>query len=140
MERKLKLTKFLATENEFQPTKFYTSNFISDQKFSNSLFSNVICYFKAGDFKDYSTFFLDFLYRIFRVVCLLINLTMNSYRYAFTKNRKPTITKLDGSTSGLGQRKGMTDMDIKEINSFYGCTTTPTQPPTQPPAPNGGIL
>ncbi len=39
---------------------------------------------------------------------------------AFSKNEKPTITKKDGSsTKGMGQRKGLSDGDVKAINSLY---------------------
>jgi hypothetical protein len=38
---------------------------------------------------------------------------------AFSKNGKPTITKLDGTTDGLGNRQALSEMDIAGIEILY---------------------
>jgi len=54
---------------------------------------------------------------------------------AFSKNGLPTITRLDGTTNGLGQRAGLSSIDIKQINSHYECSNKPTPKPTSKPQP-----
>lgn len=39
--------------------------------------------------------------------------------YAFSKNGKPTMTKLDGSVEGFGSRTGLSPKDVKAINQLY---------------------
>uniref|UniRef100_A0A914VKP1 Metalloendopeptidase n=1 Tax=Plectus sambesii TaxID=2011161 RepID=A0A914VKP1_9BILA len=41
---------------------------------------------------------------------------------AFSRDESvPTITKIDGSTVGFGQRRGFSDTDLYEINKLYNC-------------------
>jgi hypothetical protein len=39
----------------------------------------------------------------------------------FTSNGKITISVLDGSIAGMGQRKGLSKIDKIEVERFYGC-------------------
>lgn len=52
---------------------------------------------------------------------------MHYNAYAFSKNNKPTITRLssDGGKCKLGQREGFSDTDIRKINTLYSCTGYP---------------
>uniref|UniRef100_A0A914UNM9 Metalloendopeptidase n=1 Tax=Plectus sambesii TaxID=2011161 RepID=A0A914UNM9_9BILA len=44
---------------------------------------------------------------------------------AFSRDESsPTITKIDGSTSGFGQRRGFSEIDLLEINKLYNCPNT----------------
>jgi len=40
---------------------------------------------------------------------------------AFTANKKPTIVAKDDPTRKLGQRKGLSALDILKLNKLYGC-------------------
>ena len=47
---------------------------------------------------------------------------MHYNKYAFSRNRRPTITALDSNFTGrLGQREGLSPIDIKQANLLYGC-------------------
>nr|QNH72407.1 toxin candidate TRINITY_DN8389_c0_g2_i1 [Ceriantheomorphe brasiliensis] len=52
--------------------------------------------------------------------------------YAFSSNRRPTITKLNGGTTGLGQRNGLSAGDVTQARMMYcgGTGPGPTQAPT----------
>ena len=45
---------------------------------------------------------------------------------AFTSNGQPTIIAKRNITSTLGQRVGMSPIDISEVQRYYGCLTAPT--------------
>ena len=49
---------------------------------------------------------------------------------AFSKNGRATIQPLK-SNKILGQRSGMTNMDIQKLNKLYGCGTKIPNPPTE---------
>lgn len=65
---------------------------------------------------------------------------MHYRKYAFTGNGFPTIVPKDRNAA-IGQRKGLSKIDIKKINKFYNCssyttastTTKATAKPTDPP-------
>ena len=45
--------------------------------------------------------------------------------YAFAKNRsKPTIVKVKNTGGPIGQRKGFSSTDLKQINLLYDCQST----------------
>lgn len=62
---------------------------------------------------------------------------MHYGKNAFATNRnQPTITpKQSGVT--LGQRSGLSNIDLAKLNAMYKCGTTPTttMPTTKPPTP-----
>ena len=49
---------------------------------------------------------------------------------AFTKNGKPTIQSLK-SYKKLGQRDGLSQLDIQKLNKLYSCGDKITKPPTE---------
>ena len=49
---------------------------------------------------------------------------------AFTKNGKPTIQSLK-SYKRLGQRDGLSQLDIQKLNKLYSCGDKITKPPTE---------
>jgi len=46
---------------------------------------------------------------------------MHYGRYAFSKNRWPTITPVPNPSVKIGQRRGMSETDILRINRLYNC-------------------
>ena len=46
---------------------------------------------------------------------------MHYGKSSFSKNGKPTIQAVKNASRSLGQRKGFTSMDIREINALYDC-------------------
>ena len=60
------------------------------------------------------------------------------YSFAFSKNGEKTIESLSDSNQELGQRNGLSEIDIKQLNKLYKCkyvtilivmkTTTLNQP------------
>ncbi|KAG5849135.1 hypothetical protein ANANG_G00106790 [Anguilla anguilla] len=46
---------------------------------------------------------------------------MHYGRYAFSKNREPTIIPIPNSNVEIGRRKQMSRLDILRINKLYGC-------------------
>ncbi|XP_076106976.1 uncharacterized protein LOC143075454 isoform X1 [Mytilus galloprovincialis] len=69
---------------------------------------------------------------------------MHYSKYSFSKNGNPTIQPIRNTNAEIGQRDGLSDLDIKRINTLYRCdisipdqflptTSKPTLPPqTQP--------
>ena len=49
--------------------------------------------------------------------------------YAFSKNGQPTILYKADNSKLLGQRKGLSDIDVRQLNKYYKCTVTATQQP-----------
>ena len=49
---------------------------------------------------------------------------------AFTKNGKPTIQSIK-SYKKLGQRDGLSQLDIQKLNKLYSCGDKITKPPTE---------
>jgi len=45
---------------------------------------------------------------------------MHYSKSAFTKNGRDTIEPIDNSVTTLGQRNGLSDIDIQELNAVYG--------------------
>ena len=62
---------------------------------------------------------------------------MHYGKYAFSNGRGPTIVSKNGAA--FGQRRGLSDMDIKKINSLYSCSgvVKPTVKPTVKPGKPG---
>lgn len=56
---------------------------------------------------------------------------MHYSKYAFSKNRKPTIEAIDDPSKKLGNWVAMTPTDIAQVKAMYGDTSTP--PPTKSP-------
>lgn len=46
--------------------------------------------------------------------------------YAFSANGLPTIVPRKNSTATLGQRVGMSSIDVLEVQRYYGCLPTPS--------------
>jgi len=46
---------------------------------------------------------------------------MHYSKYAFTKNGNPTLMPTHPPTAQIGQRNGLSSMDILRINKLYGC-------------------
>uniref|UniRef100_A0A0E9XMX5 Peptidase M12A domain-containing protein n=1 Tax=Anguilla anguilla TaxID=7936 RepID=A0A0E9XMX5_ANGAN len=46
---------------------------------------------------------------------------MHYGRYAFSKNREPTIIPIPNSNVEIGRAKQMSRLDILRINKLYGC-------------------
>ena len=56
--------------------------------------------------------------------------------YAFSKNRRETITTIDRSKQRLiGQRNGFSKIDIQQINLLYSCPGGGGPLPTDDPGP-----
>ncbi|XP_057297332.1 zinc metalloproteinase nas-4-like [Hydractinia symbiolongicarpus] len=60
---------------------------------------------------------------------------MHYGNYAFSINRRKTIVSRSRPDEVLGQRKGMSKIDIKQLNKYYKCEDT-----TGPTPPKGGKL
>lgn len=65
--------------------------------------------------------------------------------WAFSSNRKPTITTKDPAMQKvIGNRRGFSEIDKIQINRMYKCVPVPsqqpTQAPTQPPSTNGYLF
>ena len=43
------------------------------------------------------------------------------YSYAFTKNGKKTIESKSDKDEKLGQRNGLSEIDVKQLNKLYKC-------------------
>ena len=43
------------------------------------------------------------------------------YSYAFTKNGEKTVESVSDSNEELGQRNGLSEIDIKQLNKLYKC-------------------
>jgi hypothetical protein len=64
-----------------------------------------------------------------------IDLLMTEYDYesvmhyeanAFSSNGQPTIIPTKNATAFIGQRRGMSPIDVLEVQRYYGCLATPT--------------
>jgi hypothetical protein len=63
---------------------------------------------------------------------------MHYEEYAFSSNGLPTIEPLQPGVS-IGQRNGMSTIDIQEIRLFYNCSSNGTTLPTIPTTTTGLI-
>lgn len=43
-------------------------------------------------------------------------------RYSFSINRRPTIVSKTNENEVLGNNRGFTETDVKQINKHYGCS------------------
>ena len=43
------------------------------------------------------------------------------YSYAFSKNGKKTIESISDSKEELGQRNGLSEIDVRQLNKLYKC-------------------
>ena len=48
---------------------------------------------------------------------------MHYGRKSFSKNGQPTILSIRDPNQEMGQRKGFTEFDLREINSLYDCSS-----------------
>ncbi|CAF0978559.1 unnamed protein product [Rotaria sp. Silwood1] len=78
-----------------------------------------------------------------------IDTLMTSYDYgsvmhyqanAFSSNGLPTIRATKNVSAVLGQRLGMSPIDILEVQRYYGCVPTPTTTPTSAAIETNTIL
>jgi len=53
---------------------------------------------------------------------------MHYGRKSFSKNGKDTIRSILNPSHPLGQREGLTDFDIHEINALYDCSSKRNKP------------
>jgi hypothetical protein len=54
---------------------------------------------------------------------------MHYQRDAFTANGQQTIIPTRNASAIIGQRVGMSEIDILEVQRYYGCVPTPTTTP-----------
>ena len=47
---------------------------------------------------------------------------MHYSKYAFTKNGNPTIMPTHPASASIGQRDGLSDLDVERITKLYGCS------------------
>ena len=50
---------------------------------------------------------------------------------AFSKNGRATILPINPNRQLLGQRAGMSKLDIQKLNKLYNCENNPTHPPSE---------
>jgi hypothetical protein len=62
---------------------------------------------------------------------------MHYGNYAFSINRRQTITSLSNPNERLGQRVGLSAIDVRQLNKYYKCEGTTTVVTAKPP-PAGG--
>ncbi|CAB1432695.1 unnamed protein product [Pleuronectes platessa] len=60
------------------------------------------------------------------------NSIMHYTRYAFSRNREPTIVPIPDSNVAIGRASQMSPTDIIRVNSLYQCNSTVSRPGVQP--------
>ena len=53
------------------------------------------------------------------------------YSYAFSTNGRKTIVSKSNSNENLGQRNGLSNIDVNQLKKYYKCgSVRPVKPPT----------